>query len=156
VNVSLPIAAEIDTRLRHHRQPGHAMHVRHSTDADYPHAMKPLARTEAGTPRRYDGDGRSKTTELLDGQCSRSAQMFHWNAMIGENDGFTREAIGGVMQDRDSFYCRAIRTRLGDAQRAQQESVATDRKEPNRVGRPLRTATAAVLPTRQTSPRRRQ
>jgi hypothetical protein len=48
--------------------------------------------------------------------------------MIGENDGFTREAMGGVMQDRDSFYHRAIRTKLGDAMRAQLENA--DGKEP--------------------------
>jgi hypothetical protein len=27
------------------------------------------------------------------------------------------EAVGGAMQDRDSFYYRAIRTKLGDAPR---------------------------------------
>jgi hypothetical protein len=35
------------------------------------------------------------------------------------------EAMGGAMQDRDSFYYRAIRTKLGDAARAQY-----DPKEP--------------------------
>jgi hypothetical protein len=35
------------------------------------------------------------------------------------------ETMGGNMHDRDSFYCRAIRTRLGDAARTQY-----DPKEP--------------------------
>jgi hypothetical protein len=34
------------------------------------------------------------------------------------------------MQDRDSFYHRAIRTKVGEAPRAQQEDVTTDAKEP--------------------------
>jgi hypothetical protein len=35
------------------------------------------------------------------------------------NDNLDGEAIGGAMEDRDSFYYRAIRTKLGDAPRAQ-------------------------------------
>jgi hypothetical protein len=35
------------------------------------------------------------------------------------------EAVGGAMQDRDSFYYRAIRTKLGDVARTQY-----DLKEP--------------------------
>ena len=34
------------------------------------------------------------------------------------------------MQDRDSFYRRAIRTKLGDALRNPQENVAADANEP--------------------------
>jgi hypothetical protein len=50
--------------------------------------------------------------------------------MIGGNHAFTREAMGGIMQDRDSFYHRAIRAKPREAMRAQQENVATDREEP--------------------------
>jgi hypothetical protein len=46
--------------------------------------------------------------------------------MIGENHGFTREAMGGVMQDRDSFYNRAIRTKLGVAPRDDQKEPLPD------------------------------
>jgi hypothetical protein len=38
--------------------------------------------------------------------------------------------MGVAMQDRDSFYHRAIRTRLGEAMKAQQQNVAADGKEP--------------------------
>jgi hypothetical protein len=41
----------------------------------------------------------------------------------------TEICLGGAMQDRDSFYHRAIRTKLGEAMRAQQENVAADGKE---------------------------
>jgi hypothetical protein len=34
------------------------------------------------------------------------------------------------MQDRDSFYHRAIRTKVGEAMKAQQENVAADVKVP--------------------------
>jgi hypothetical protein len=34
------------------------------------------------------------------------------------------------MQDRDSFYHRAVRTKLGEVTKAQQENVAADGKKP--------------------------
>jgi hypothetical protein len=34
------------------------------------------------------------------------------------------------MRDRDSFYHRAIRTKVGEAMKAQQENVAADVKVP--------------------------
>jgi hypothetical protein len=34
------------------------------------------------------------------------------------------------MQDRDSFYHRAIRTKVGEAMKAQQGNVAAEAKEP--------------------------
>jgi hypothetical protein len=37
--------------------------------------------------------------------------------------------MGVAMQDRDSFYHRAIRTKIVEAIKAQQENVAADRKE---------------------------
>jgi hypothetical protein len=42
----------------------------------------------------------------------------------------TEFEYGGAMQDRDSFYHRAIRAKLGEAMKAQQENVAADGKEP--------------------------
>jgi hypothetical protein len=38
--------------------------------------------------------------------------------------------MGVAMQDRDSFYHRAIRTKFGEATKAQQENVAAEATEP--------------------------
>jgi hypothetical protein len=38
--------------------------------------------------------------------------------------------VGFAMRDRDSFYHRAIRTKVGEAMKAQQENVAADVKVP--------------------------
>jgi hypothetical protein len=38
--------------------------------------------------------------------------------------------LGVAMQDRDSFYHHAIRTKLGEATRVQRENVVADGKEP--------------------------